>query len=281
MNDQARQRSTRPNVRLERRGATSRGFTLIELLVVIAIISLLVSILLPSLSRAKDLARSAVCSSSLRSIGMTGLLYSNENKEYYVPFGRRFASNWGVCNLTTYPRWFNYMEAYNEDYHLYNCPVMNVSKTYGSSQGRDTMVVNSAGEDGLPSWVTRGRSAYGATSNYAYNRATLGSWEDNTGGWAPDYAYTARTIDQVTNLASQAGQNLANVVWISDGVYEVTNAVDVENWYSASSLWRYVHPNERMNVLMAEGHVESVVRYAITHKGLTGQYQYITVLYKE
>lgn len=55
------------------------GFTLIELLVVIAIISLLVSILLPSLNKAKDLARSTVCASNLRNWGMTYQLYASEN----------------------------------------------------------------------------------------------------------------------------------------------------------------------------------------------------------
>ena len=54
------------------------GFTLIELLVVIAIIALLVSILLPSLSRAKEAAKMAVCASSLRGIGMAATMYASD-----------------------------------------------------------------------------------------------------------------------------------------------------------------------------------------------------------
>ncbi len=54
------------------------GFTLIELLVVIAIISLLVSVLLPSLRKAKELARSTICKSNLRNVGVAMLLYAEE-----------------------------------------------------------------------------------------------------------------------------------------------------------------------------------------------------------
>jgi prepilin-type N-terminal cleavage/methylation domain-containing protein/prepilin-type processing-associated H-X9-DG protein len=61
------------------------GFTLIELLVVIAIISLLVSILLPSLTAAKNLAKSVVCQTNLKNILYGSAMYSEDYEEYIVP----------------------------------------------------------------------------------------------------------------------------------------------------------------------------------------------------
>jgi prepilin-type N-terminal cleavage/methylation domain-containing protein/prepilin-type processing-associated H-X9-DG protein len=61
------------------------GFTLIELLVVIAIIALLLSVLLPSLNKAKRSAKSVVCRSNLKQLGYATLTYANENDNKTFP----------------------------------------------------------------------------------------------------------------------------------------------------------------------------------------------------
>ncbi len=55
------------------------AFTLIELLVVIAIISLLISIMLPSMSRAREQSRAAVCLSNMRQLGILMQAYTNDD----------------------------------------------------------------------------------------------------------------------------------------------------------------------------------------------------------
>ena len=72
-----------------RRSKRKLGFTLIELLVVIAIIALLISILLPSLSRARELSKRLVCAANLKGIGTSCKLYANDSFENWMTPGFR------------------------------------------------------------------------------------------------------------------------------------------------------------------------------------------------
>jgi prepilin-type N-terminal cleavage/methylation domain-containing protein/prepilin-type processing-associated H-X9-DG protein len=68
---------------MSKQSVRRKGFTLVELLVVIGIIALLISILLPSLNRARETANRVKCGSNMRQVGQAILLYANENKGNY------------------------------------------------------------------------------------------------------------------------------------------------------------------------------------------------------
>lgn len=57
-----------------------QGFTLVELLVVIAIIALLMGILMPALSRARDQAQTIACRSNLKNLALGWTMYVDDNE---------------------------------------------------------------------------------------------------------------------------------------------------------------------------------------------------------
>ncbi len=101
-----------------------KGFTLIELLVVIAIIALLLSILMPSLSKAKLVAQKIECQSNMKNLVMTQALFAQSNEGY-------FAKNIGI-----YPDYVKNPGSPSEDLHTslysYGIGKLTVCKIYAS-----------------------------------------------------------------------------------------------------------------------------------------------------
>lgn len=72
-------RHLRMDYRIRRRVA----FSLVELLVVIGIIAALISVLLPTLARARNVSRSVACKARLEQLGAAVQMYLNQNKTHY------------------------------------------------------------------------------------------------------------------------------------------------------------------------------------------------------
>lgn len=70
-----------------------RGFTLVELLVVIGIIALLIAMLMPALSKARDTANQVACASNMRQWGMAVHQYASASKGKFPVFDWDIASD--------------------------------------------------------------------------------------------------------------------------------------------------------------------------------------------
>jgi prepilin-type N-terminal cleavage/methylation domain-containing protein len=88
-----------------------RGFTLVELLVVIAIIALLLSILMPSLRKAREQARNVVDRSNLKQWACILLMYANDYEGGFPP-------GWSVPK----GMWMSRMRSYYQDREICLCP---------------------------------------------------------------------------------------------------------------------------------------------------------------
>jgi len=101
----------------------SHAFSIIELLVVVSILALLIALLLPSLGRAREAGRAAVCGANQRQLHVAVTNYEQDN-DGWLPASRQGTHNWvggnwrnrnSVINGRLYP----YV---NENESIYLCP---------------------------------------------------------------------------------------------------------------------------------------------------------------
>ena len=113
-------------------GCVMKKFTLIELLVVIAIIGILTSMLMPAISNAREKAKSSVCKSNQRQIGMATVMWSDENSGWTVAGGwSKSLKPWHPSTLEAYTGETN--ETTQAKFSgLYHCPSLTRSIIAGT-----------------------------------------------------------------------------------------------------------------------------------------------------
>ena len=101
-----------------------RGFTLIELLVVIGVIAILMSILLPALSRAREQAKKTVCLGNLRGLMQAATVYMAEQNQkfmYQNAAGGYWAQPRALTSST--PNWIKSLWPYTgQTLKIWQCP---------------------------------------------------------------------------------------------------------------------------------------------------------------
>ncbi len=126
-----------------------RAFTLIELLVVIAVIAVLVSLLLPTLSKAREAGRAVQCLSNLKNCAIIVQTYADESKGYSPAIGWPYdrAPNWAVVIQNSAGQASNLASETRPPRSVLVCP--SASAFHGRAMLR-TYAINATGHAGQP-----------------------------------------------------------------------------------------------------------------------------------
>ncbi|HNX27750.1 MAG TPA: type II secretion system protein [Phycisphaerae bacterium] len=170
---------------------TTTAFTLMELLIVVAIISLLVSIMQPGLQRAKELARKAVCSSNIRHLAISNILYSENNDEYYI---RAAEDLWGMNKK----RWHGQRKNTSKPFDAALSPLID----YMGGSGLKKCPGFTAGDDyddtaGVSAGFEAGCGGYGYNGTYIgarYDKYGMGPLATQNSASASDIVQPSQTV---------------------------------------------------------------------------------------
>jgi prepilin-type N-terminal cleavage/methylation domain-containing protein len=139
-----------------------KGFTLVELLVVIAIIALLLSILMPSLQKAREQARNVVCKNNLKQMGLGFQMYAPDYRDSLPPLIdcrlAKWLSNsegWSVTWITLIEPYLGLQNGKRWGKNTGRCPTLNVgpSKNAYSYGGNYPVVFSQTPTNPPPKYI--------------------------------------------------------------------------------------------------------------------------------
>jgi len=215
-----------------------RAFTLIELLVVVAIIALLISVLLPSLSRARQSTKRVVCASNLRGLMQAVYLYANDHKDRLVTVG---LSHGGQVN--EHAAWINTLKAhYGGESLIARCP-SDESEHWTLPLAKPNGSATTGGPNGEPAKPILRRTSYG--TNY-YTAGKVGS---------------KGPYDRLSAI-KRPTTTILMVELIEVGDFAASDHVHPETWWSnplplaSRELALKRHPG-RVNYSFLDGHVST------------------------
>jgi len=232
------------------RQSRKAGFTLVELLVVIGIIALLISILLPSLNRARETANRVKCASNLRQIGQAILLYSNENKGAYPRTLYKAATNmtWGTAKDDGKPTPDPFNDTMNDYNNISSCLFLLLRTQDITSE---VMVCPSSNAE---------KDNYGGGANAPVNRVDFNAIPQNLSySYENPYASTA-AIGAGFKLNNSVGAEYAVAADINPGNTPAgtDDVIGVQATASAATMKKANsnnHDKDGQNILYGDGHV--------------------------
>jgi len=132
------------------------GFTVIELLVVVSLLVLLIAMLLPALGRGRDIARQAVCQSTMRQMHIANEAYADDFNDYYLPI--RSGNLAGQTGTGQYWMWNqHYRDLLGSDPDSYDLPEIRCASIEPDAIGSGGLQHNSYGWNRTPhAWCDLG-----------------------------------------------------------------------------------------------------------------------------